>query len=161
MKSFPAVCVGVVLCVSSCCVAAIAQNATAEKYSQQQLVQMAQPFVQEATKGNGTVSKILEKYPDHYTMLVYRNQDGVAEWHREFADIFVMVDGSAALVSGGEIVNPKPSGDGEIRGTSVAGSRMELVKGDVVHIAAGVPHQVLVPAHGSVTYFVIKVKTAK
>jgi mannose-6-phosphate isomerase-like protein (cupin superfamily) len=159
MKPSFGCCPGLMLFLLAGLVPASAQSKVAEVYSLSQLIQMAQPLVQQASKGNGTATRIIEKYPDHYTMLVYRNRDGGAELHRDFADIFVMVEGKATLVSGGEIVNPMPSGEGEIRGASVTGTRMELTKEDVVHIAAGVPHQVLVPANSSVIYYVIKVET--
>ena len=46
-----------------------------------------------------------------------------------------------------------------MRGASVkGGTRQELKAGDVVHIPAGTPHQMLVAAGNTVTYFVVKVQ---
>ena len=62
-------------------------------------------------------------------------------------------------MTGGEVVDPKPSGPGEIRGSSVKGGALqELKAGDVVHIPAGTPHQMLVASGDTVTYFVVKVQ---
>jgi quercetin dioxygenase-like cupin family protein len=57
------------------------------------------------------------------------------------------------------VVDAKTTAPGEIKGSSVQGGSPEQLKeGDVVHIPAGVPHQLLLPDGGSFVYFVIKVK---
>ncbi|HEV2274590.1 MAG TPA: hypothetical protein VGR96_10515 [Acidobacteriaceae bacterium] len=130
--------------------------------SSQQLMQEAAPLREQAKQGNGMASKILEKYPGHYTMLGYRGKDGQAELHEGVADFFVVLEGHATLLSGGKVLNPKPSGPGEVRGDAVqGGASRKLAKGDVVHIPANVPHQLLIPAGESFTYFIIKVDTPK
>jgi mannose-6-phosphate isomerase-like protein (cupin superfamily) len=92
-------------------------------------------------------------------MLSVRTKDGGAELHEKFADIFVIVDGSATLLSGGEIENSTSAGPGELHGTSlVHATTTKLAKGDVVHIPANTPHQLLIPKDGTLTYFVIKVQ---
>ena len=143
--------------------AASPANAQAvDTHSTQQLMQDARPLREQADKGSGMASKILDKYPGHYTMLGYRDKDGQAELHKTVADFFVVLEGNATLLSGGTVVNPKPSGPGEVRGDSVqGGASVKLSKGDVVHIPADVPHQLLIPAGRSFTYFIIKVDNPK
>jgi mannose-6-phosphate isomerase-like protein (cupin superfamily) len=92
-------------------------------------------------------------------MLAFRNRNGGGELHQNYADLFYILDGGATLMTGGELVDPKTIASGEIRGASVKGGVGQEVKaGDVVHIPAGTPHQMLVPDGSTVTYFVVKVQ---
>jgi hypothetical protein len=69
------------------------------------------------------------------------------------------VDGSATLLSGGELMNPVTSAPGEIHGTGILhATTTSLSKGDVVHIPANTPHQLLISKGTTLTYFVVKVK---
>ena len=100
----------------------------------------------------------LVRYSNHYTMLAYREATGSSEVHEHEADIFVIEDGAATIVTGGVMVNPKPQEPGEIRGTSITGGeRHKLATGDVIHIPAGTPHQLLIEKGKPFTYFVVKV----
>jgi mannose-6-phosphate isomerase-like protein (cupin superfamily) len=92
-------------------------------------------------------------------MIALRHKDGGAEIHANFADFFLIVQGSATLVTGGTVEGGKEQSPGEIRGGVVRnGTSMTLNPGDVVHIPATVPHQMLVPEGSTFIYFVIKVK---
>lgn len=130
-----------------------------DHWSPAQLLERAQHLRQLAAQGDGSASETLEKYPHHYTMLAFRSRDGGGELHQNYADLFYIIDGHATVMTGGEVVDPKPSGPGEIRGSSVKGGALqELKAGDVVHIPAGTPHQMLVASGDTVTYFVVKVQ---
>jgi mannose-6-phosphate isomerase-like protein (cupin superfamily) len=105
-------------------------------------------------------SERLATFGNHFTMIAHREGDGEAEIHEKQADFFVVESGSATLVFGGEVPGAKTTTPGELRGPSITGGeRKTLVVGDVVHIPAKVPHQLLVPAGKEFTYFVIKVDT--
>ena len=92
-------------------------------------------------------------------MLAFRSRSGGGELHQNFADIFVILEGRATVVTGGEMADPKTTAPAEIRGTSVKGGAGQQVKaGDVVHIPAGTPHQMVLADGDTVTYFVIKVQ---
>jgi mannose-6-phosphate isomerase-like protein (cupin superfamily) len=98
----------------------------------------------------------LANFGNHLTMIAHRQGDGEAELHEQMADLFVVESGEATLVYGGEVVNGKTTAPNEIRGPSIkGGKRQQLTTGDVVHIPAGMPHQLLVPKR--FTYFVMKV----
>jgi mannose-6-phosphate isomerase-like protein (cupin superfamily) len=115
-----------------------------------------------AAKGDGSASETLQKYPHHYTMLAFRQKSGGGELHQHFADVFVILDGHATVVTGGKIVDEKSTEPGEIRGKSVdGGTRQEVRPGDVVHIPAGLAHQTMVADGETVTYFVVKVEEAR
>jgi hypothetical protein len=138
---------------------AMAQTMTSSHWSRAQLLERAQHLRELAAQGDGSAAETLEKYPHHYTMLSFRNRSGVGELHLNFADFFTILDGHATLITGGELVDPKATAPGELRGTSVKdGVRQELSAGDEVHIPAGMPHQMLVPNGATVTYFVLKIE---
>jgi mannose-6-phosphate isomerase-like protein (cupin superfamily) len=137
---------------------ASAQAAPADHYSISDLTrEMVKLKAQAAT--TGSASEKLQQYPNHFTMLAYRTKDGPAEIHQQFADIFYVVRGKAVLLTEGAIPDVKEENTGELRGTTVAGGKKTALRtGDVVHIPAGTPHQLLVPAGHEFLYFVIKVK---
>jgi len=111
-----------------------------------------------ARAGDGQASETLKEFPQHATMLSFRARDGVAELHENFADLFVVLDGRATLVTGGVVVGAKTIGPGEIRGASIEGGRrQELRAGDVAHVPAGVPHQMLVSGDKTFAAFVVKI----
>ena len=59
---------------------------------------------------------------------------------------------------GGTVADPKTTAPHEIRGSSInGGDRKTLGPGDVVHIQAGTPHQLLVDSGKQFTYFVVKI----
>ena len=112
-----------------------------------------------AKHSDGSASETLKEYPQHSTMLLFRGRDGGAELHENFADLFVVLDGRATLVTGGTVVGPETIGPGEIRGASIeGGTRQEMRAGDVAHVPAGVPHQMLVPGDKTFTAFVVKIR---
>jgi mannose-6-phosphate isomerase-like protein (cupin superfamily) len=131
----------------------------ADHYTPESLLKQSEPLKAKAAVSNGAASETLEKYGVDYTMLSFRSQDGGAELHEKFADIFVVIDGGATLLTGGELVSPTSSGPGEMRAASVLhATSTTLAKGDVVHIPPNTPHQLLVPKGTTLTYFVIKIK---
>jgi len=92
-------------------------------------------------------------------MLAFRSKDGSGELHQNFADLFYILDGHVTLLTGGEVVDARTTAPGEVRGPSVkGGTAQELKAGDVVHIPANTPHQMLVAAGDTVTYFVVKIQ---
>lgn len=112
-----------------------------------------------AKLGDGTASEVLKEYPQHAIHLLVRNRNGGAEQHEDFADLFFVLEGRCTLLTGGTIAKAKTIGPGEVRGDAVEdGSRQELRAGDVAHVPAGLPHQMLVSAEKSVTCLVLKIR---
>jgi glc operon protein GlcG len=85
-----------------------------------------------------------------------RDGPGEAEVHRDDTDIFYVQQGTAELVTGGELIAPRDISPAEIRGSGIqGGDSRTLARGDVVTIPRGVPHwfrQVKTPF----TYLVVK-----
>jgi mannose-6-phosphate isomerase-like protein (cupin superfamily) len=113
-------------------------NPAVDHLTQAQLIGKIQELTAKAQGPTGNASIKLAEYPNHFTMIALRNKSGGAEIHQNFADVFYVVQGSAALVTGGTVPDGKPSGPGEI--------------------PAGVPHQILLGQGETFVYFVIKVK---
>lgn len=140
-------------------IGAFAQTMKLDHWTPAQLLERAQHLKQLAAQGDGSASETLEKYPHHYTMLAFRNRTGGGELHENYADLFYILDGRATVLTGGQLENPKTTASGEVRGTAVVGgAKQDVFAGDVVHIPAGVPHQMLLPEGGTITYFVVKIQ---
>jgi mannose-6-phosphate isomerase-like protein (cupin superfamily) len=91
-------------------------------------------------------------------MLAVRTKTGSSELHEHEADVFVIESGQATLVTGGRMVSPHTEKAGEIRGTSIeGGERREVAEGDIIHIPANTPHQLVLENGKPFTYFVVKV----
>jgi mannose-6-phosphate isomerase-like protein (cupin superfamily) len=133
------------------------QSPTVDRLTQSELISKALALEPQAAPG-GSASAKLAEYPHHFTMIALRKKDGGAEIHQNFADFFFILKGKATLVTGGTVVDPMTVSPGEIKGASVRdGTQISLNKGDIVHIPANVPHQLLLHGHGELVYFVIKV----
>jgi mannose-6-phosphate isomerase-like protein (cupin superfamily) len=112
-----------------------------------------------AKQGDGSAGETLKEYPRHCAMLSFRSRDGEAEAHENFADVFYVLEGRAALVTGGTVAGARLVKPGETRGTSIeGGARQEMRAGDVAHVPAGLPHQMLVAGEQTVTCLVLKVE---
>jgi mannose-6-phosphate isomerase-like protein (cupin superfamily) len=95
-----------------------------------------------------------------------QNAAGVAAKHYKVTEVYHVIDGSATLVTGGTMVNPKvrpadsvavtqEDGPGE-SGTAIEGGVSRRIKaGDVVVIPAGTPHW-FSAIDGSITYLVVR-----
>jgi mannose-6-phosphate isomerase-like protein (cupin superfamily) len=139
--------------------AADAQTPTVDHFTQSQLLEKAKDLSEKALGPGGTASSKLNEYSSHFTMIALRTKDGGAEIHENYSEFFLVEQGQATLVTGGSVPDGKTATPGEIRGASVQnGTRTALNPGDVVHIPASVPHQLLVAKGVTFTYFVIKIK---
>jgi mannose-6-phosphate isomerase-like protein (cupin superfamily) len=134
--------------------------APADHYSAVDLAKTGEGLKAKAVS-TGAAGVSLCHYGNHHTMLTYRAVDGGAELHQNHADVFVIVSGKATLLTEGTIVDAKEESPGEIRGSAVTGGKASVIaEGDVVHISAGVPHQLMIAKGDDLTYFVMKVRKA-
>lgn len=82
---------------------------------------------------------------------------GEAEYHEHVVDVMHVVEGRATVVTGGELVEPRPTASGELRAPRIAGGHAQTLEpGDVFAIPNGVPHQ-FVDVSDPFLYFVVKV----
>jgi mannose-6-phosphate isomerase-like protein (cupin superfamily) len=101
--------------------------------------------------------KSLAAFSNHAVLLTHREASGEAEIHDTKVDIFFVVAGTATLEVGGQVVNAKKKGP-ETLGSSIRGGvKKPLSAGDVVHIPAKTPHQLLIAPGVKFTYVILKV----
>lgn len=109
-------------------------------------------------ESKGLAGKTLGAWGGHSASLWRRAKSGAAELHKTKADLFIIEQGSATLVFGGTLVDPKTGAPNEVRGTSIKGGESrKLAPGDVVHIPPGVPHQFVLEKGQSVAYYAVKI----
>lgn len=96
-----------------------------------------------------------DKYMVHAS---HRDKAGLVEVHEQDADIIYVLEGTATLVTGGQIVDGKTIAPGEIRGTDVKGGETRTInKGDVIIVPAGTPHW-FKEVPGPLNYYVVKAR---
>jgi glc operon protein GlcG len=87
-----------------------------------------------------------------------RAAPGEVEYHAHTVDVMHVVEGTATVVTGGEMMGVRSAGNGELRAESLAGGHArDLAAGDVLAIPAGVPHQ-FTRVSDPFLYFVVKVE---
>jgi mannose-6-phosphate isomerase-like protein (cupin superfamily) len=107
---------------------------------------------------NKAAADRVANWGNHSLLLVRREGDGAAETHETQVDVITVVSGEGTLVVGGTMVDGKTTAPNEIRGKSITGGvRKPMAVGDVFHIPAKIPHQMLVPK--SLVIQVVKVDT--
>jgi glc operon protein GlcG len=85
-----------------------------------------------------------------------RDTPGTAEIHDWETDVIYVLDGTATLVTGGAVVEPKTTEPGQVRGPQLQGGEArQLRRGDVVVVPAGVPHW-FKEVQAPFLYFVVK-----
>ena len=95
---------------------------------------------------------------NHSLLAIRREGDGEAEVHDTQVDVIFVKAGEGTLILGGTVVEPRTTGPGETRGKSIKGGvSKKMAVGDVIHIPAKIPHQMLVPK--SLSFEVVKVDT--
>ena len=108
---------------------------------------------------DGIAFKVLLTRPDGAEQLAVRVKSGQGEWHRDFADVLIGLEGEAEVVTGGSVVNAKDTAPGEKRGDGVSGGkRQPFHAGDAIRIEPGVPHQMILKPGSTFRYFVVKVR---
>ena len=95
---------------------------------------------------------------NHSMLAIRREADGEAEVHETQVDVIFVKSGEGTLVLGGTMVDPHQTAPGELRANSIKGGvNKKMAPGDVIHIPAKIPHQMLVPKQ--ITFEVVKVDT--
>ena len=103
-------------------------------------------------------SETIANYGNYSFMVAHREGSGEAEYHSTQADVFVVQNGEATLVVGGELVDGKTTAPNEMRAPAIkGGTEKKIAAGDVVTIPAKVAHQVKLDAGKQFTYFVVKI----
>jgi mannose-6-phosphate isomerase-like protein (cupin superfamily) len=145
--------------VTTWTVSASAQSAgKAEVFSAAQIHAQLSALDSQATVDGGAGAKLAD-YGSHRVQISVRTKSGGAEIHPHFDDVMIVQQGSATLITGGTLIDPKVGSDGETTGTGIQGGKSQTVStGDLITVNAGIPHQILVPPGTTYSAIVIKVK---
>lgn len=138
--------------------AAAQSGAKADLFSASQIkAQLAALTAQSAASGSAGTT--LADYGSHKVQISVRTASGGAEIHAHFDDVMIVEQGSATLITGGTVTDPKSNPDGETKGTGIQDGQSRTISvGDVITVNAGIPHQILVPAGTTYSAIVIKVR---
>ncbi len=110
----------------------------------------------------GVGSEILLTRPDGNIQMAVRVKSGQGEWHHDDADVLIGVEGSAEIITGGQIINGKETAPGEIRGDGVkGGTKQPFRAGDIIRIEPQVAHQVILAPGTTIRYMAVKIHTTK
>jgi len=102
-----------------------------------------------------------DDFGNHGLSITVHDKSGIAEVHQATADVMIVQSGEATLVYGGEVVDAHTTSPNEVRGPSIRnGTSVHITAGDVIHFAAGVPHQWLVAPGKQITYLVVHIEEA-
>lgn len=113
----------------------------------------------EDAKVSGSSGATLGDYKSHAIKLSARAKSGGAEIHEHYDDIFIVTQGKATLITGGTVTNAIIGKDGETQGNSIQdGESHTITQGDVVHIPAGTPHQLIIASGNVFSIIVVKVR---
>jgi mannose-6-phosphate isomerase-like protein (cupin superfamily) len=130
----------------------------AEIFSSAQLRSQLVLLAQQA-KTSGSSGSTLGDYGTHALKLSERTASGGAEIHAHFDDIMFVMEGKATLITGGTMIDAHSGTNGETTGFGIRdGIVQPIVTGDVVHIPAGTPHQLIIAPGTIYSALVIKVK---
>ena len=108
---------------------------------------------------SGSAGQVLADYGSHKLQISVRTTSGGAEIHAHFDDVMIVQQGTATLITGGTVIDPKTGPDGETKGTGIQGGKSQTISvGDLVTVNAGVPHQIIVASGTTYSAVVVKVK---
>jgi mannose-6-phosphate isomerase-like protein (cupin superfamily) len=130
----------------------------ADVFSSAQIRSQLDQLAQQTTV-KGSSGSTLADYGALAIKLSERTVSGGAEIHAHFDDVMLVTEGKATLVTGGDLIDAHSVSEGEIAGTGIRNGVIQSVAtGDVIHIPAGTPHQLLIAAGTTYSALVIKVK---
>jgi hypothetical protein len=126
-------------------------------WTQVQLDERAKPLparmsrVKVATEGLGG-------WGNHSMSLVHREGSGEAELHETQSDILFIRAGDAAIIIGGTMPGSHKTTAHEVRAPKIeGGEKQPLHAGDLLHIAARIPHQIILEPGQKLDYYAVKV----
>ena len=93
-------------------------------------------------------------------VLAQRREAGPAEYHDRTNHVFIMVEGEATLVVGGNMVNSRRTAPDQMRAPSAeGGTTYHMSKGDVITIPAKTPHWFKEVPTKTVAYYAVNIES--
>ena len=122
-------------------------------------VQYRTPAEVAAARASGETGTPVVTESDYRVLAVRRDKPGESEIHKTETDIFLVVDGKATIVVGGEMVGGREIAPGEMRGSGFKGGKdYVLDPGIVLTIPNGTPHWIRETTAGF-RYVVVKTRS--
>jgi mannose-6-phosphate isomerase-like protein (cupin superfamily) len=92
-------------------------------------------------------------------VLANRREAAAVEYHDHTNHIFIMVEGDATFVTGGNMVGARRTAPDQMRATSIEGGvTYHLSKGDVITIPAKTPHWWKEVSTKTVAYYAVNIE---
>ena len=114
-----------------------------------------------ARLSEGWACETIRQFPGYSLMLMVLVRSGDAVIDENHADILSVLDGQAILATGGTLERPRRVSLGKTSGTAISGgSTRKLLAGDVIHLAPGVPHQLLLGGDRTISLLISRVTEA-
>ncbi|MCI0625946.1 MAG: hypothetical protein L0387_30610 [Acidobacteria bacterium] len=99
----------------------------------------------------------LANFGSHSVLMVYRESSADPVAH-DGTDFYVVQNGKATLVLGGELVERRRKKPGEFSGSSIrGGKRFQIRAGDAINIPPQMPHEIILEPGEFITYLVVKI----
>jgi mannose-6-phosphate isomerase-like protein (cupin superfamily) len=93
-------------------------------------------------------------------VLAQRRGAGQVEYHEHTNHIFIMVEGEATFVTGGNMVDAKRTSPDQMRAEAIEGGETHhLSKGDVITIPAKTPHWFKEVPTNTVAYYAVNIES--
>lgn len=123
------------------------------------LMERAAYLKEMARFGDGSAEEAVREFPGHSARLFFRSRTAEAELHARHAALFVVLAGSATLVTGGRLVSAHEIAPDESRGDTIEGGRsQQLHPGDIAHVPAGIPYQFQLCGEQTLSGFVLAIE---
>lgn len=106
----------------------------------------------------GMVFEIIGNHKGHSLYLVLRGKTGTSENHLTESDYYISKRGTATLIIGGELIEPKELARKQIRGTGIKGGVSHTLKpGDFIHVPPNTPHHLIIGTEQPYMYLLFKI----
>lgn len=99
-----------------------------------------------AKYGEGSAGETIKDYPQHSVMLWFRSRNSETEVDEESARILLVLEGWGTVLIEGAAAE------------RIGGVRYQIRAGDILHVPAGQPHQILVSSENPLACLVLKVR---
>jgi mannose-6-phosphate isomerase-like protein (cupin superfamily) len=128
---------------------AFAQQATTQYMSDKDITALVDKAKGERKNDAPLVPEPILQLAPYKAQLEYRPLKAPAALHEKDAELFVVLQGTGDIITGGKLVNEKRVNPANLTGSDIAdGQTHHVVKGDVLIVPNNTPHQV-VPTGGA------------
>ena len=133
-----------IMFVAATATSALAQQATTQFLSDKDIMGLIEKAKADRKGDAPTVAEPILLLAPYKAQLEYRPGTGPAAVHEKDAELFVVLQGTGNIVSGGKLVDEKRVNSANLSGPSIEGGHSQaVVKGDMLIVPNNTPHQVI------------------